>query len=293
MGFRVNTNVGALKSYYELAKVNAQTEKAQLRLASGKRIQQVADDTSGFNVGTSLDRKVSTMNAAVGNIGSAKDMLATAEKGLMGISELLTTIEGKMVDASDPTKDRTAIANDIVSLANEIDSILKNTRFNDTTLLSGAGPAGASTSTGSAANFKFQIGASSTETMSLSFATGISANSGYDTSFSASLTNFVQSTASSIATDFSTSLQANLATLKSRVSDSLGKIGNFVQRLDVKEDFLNNAISNAKSSVSRLFDADMALESLNAMKGQILGQAATAMTSQLNSAPQSVLSLFR
>lgn len=294
MAFRVNTNIGALKSYYELARVNAQTEKAQLRLSSGKRIQNVSDDTSGFNVGNALDRKVATMNAAIGNIGSAKDMLATGEKGLMGVSDLLTTIEAKLVDASDPSKDRTAIANDITALATEIDSILKNTRFNDTNLLSGSGPAGAAGSgTGSATNFKFQIGATSAETMTVNFATGLSASGGYESTFSTSLSNFVQSTASSIASDFSTTLQANLSTLKSKVADSLGKIGNFVQRLDIKEDFLNNAIVNAKSTTSRLFDTDMALESLNAMKGQILGQSATAMTAQLNSAPQSVLSLFR
>ena len=90
-----------------------------------------------------------------------------------------------------------------------------------------------------------------------------------------------------------TSLQANLASLKTEVTSALGKIGNFTQRLDIKEETLNVSITNAQSSYSRLFDADMAAEQLNATRGSILGQAATAMVSQLNSAPQSVLSLFR
>lgn len=294
MGFRVNTNVSALKGYYELAKINSATEKAQLRLASGKKILQVSDDTSGFNVGNALQRKISTMTAALGNIGSAKDMLATAEGALTGINDLITKIEGKMADASDPAKDRSAVASDINSLAREIDNILKVTRFNDTNLLSGPGAAGVAVAGGkSAVNFIFQIGENTEETMLVNFATGIAGSGGYATDFSASLSNFVNAGAYSVASDFATTLQANLATLKSTLSFALGSVGNFVQRLDVKESFLNTAITNAQSSTSRIFDADFAMESLNAMKGQILSQSATAMLSQLNSAPQNVLSLFK
>lgn len=288
--FRVNTNVGALKAYYQLAKVNEQTQKAQLRLSSGKRIQNVADDTSGFNVGSALERKVSTMTSALGNIGAAKDMLATAEGALMGISDLLTKIEGKMADAQDPTKDRTALASDITALAREIDNILKSTRFNDTNLLSGAGAAGAGTK---AQNFVFQVGANYDETMTINFATGVAGSGGYETAFSASLSNFYNASAGSIATDTSTTLQANLTTLKSAITTALGSIGNFVQRLNVKEDFLNTAVANAKSSTSRIFDTDFAMESLNAMRGQILSQSSTSMLAQLNAAPQNVLALFR
>ena len=77
MGFRVNTNTDALQAYNQLAKANQATTKAQLRLASGRRILNVADDTSGFNIGTSLKSKVSVMNGAQGNIASAKNLLAT------------------------------------------------------------------------------------------------------------------------------------------------------------------------------------------------------------------------
>jgi len=44
--------------------------------------------------------------------------------------------------------------------------------------------------------------------------------------------------------------------------------------------------------VSRLFDADMAMEQLNATKASIGGQAATAMLAQLNMQPQAVLQLM-
>ena len=108
-------------------------EKAQLRLATQKRINSVADDTSGYRVGKELQSKVAIMQAAQGNIGSAKDMLSTAESALSNINDLLIQIEGKVADANDPTKNQSALANDVKALGDEISSIFTgNTKFNST-----------------------------------------------------------------------------------------------------------------------------------------------------------------
>ena len=50
------------------------------------------------------------MKAAQGNIGSAKNILSTAESALSNINDLLTQIKGKVLDASDPTKNLDALA---------------------------------------------------------------------------------------------------------------------------------------------------------------------------------------
>jgi len=289
MGFRVNTNTDALQAYYQLAKVNAETTKAQLRLSSGKRILNVGDDTSGFNVGTSLKGKVSVMKGAQSNISAAKNLLATAEGALLGMNDLLTKIEGKLSEAINPVSDRTALQDDVKALANEINSILQNTKFNDTKILfSGAG-----------AGFSFQVG-ESTDTLSLDFASSIASSGastgGYGANVSASLGSFANVSAATLMSSSGVqsvaALQTALSNLKTSVSSALGKIGNFSQRLDIKSDTLNVSIANAESSISRLFDADMAMEQLTATRGSILQQAGTAMLAQLNFAPQQVLQLF-
>jgi len=263
--FKINTNIGALNAYNALAKVNADATKAQLRLASQKRINNVADDTSGYRVGKELQGKITLMKAAQGNIGSAKDLLATSESALSAINDLVNQIKGKVADANDPTKNMTSLANDVVALGTEISNIFSNTKFNDTTLLSG---------TSYSASFSFQTGAA--ETTSVSFGT----------MNTLSLSDLTGATSATIKT-------ISVSTLESAVQGALGSIGNYVQRLDVKDEFLTAAIANATASVSRLFDADIAMEQLNATKSQIGGQVATSMLSQLNSAPQSVLGLFR
>jgi flagellin len=289
MGFRVNTNVDALKAYQQLANANKMTSEAQLRMASGKRIQQVADDTSGFNIGTSLKGKVAVMKGAQGNIAAAKNLMSTAEGALLSINDLLTKIEGKMADSTNPTTDRTSLANDIKALASEISSILNNTKFNDSKLFA---------TSAAQSGFAFQVGELG-DTLNLTFSRSLGctdATTGQSEAVGLTLGSFTGVAASTLGCTSGASSVAGLSTalgsLKAVVSDSLGQIGNFTQRLNIKDDTLNVAITNAESSISRLFDADMAMEQLNATKGSILQQASTAMFAQLNFAPQQVLQLF-
>lgn len=290
MGFQINTNIGALKAYNALASLNSKTQKAQLRLATQKRINSVADDTSGFNVGKSLDQKVKLMQAAQGNVGSAKDMLATAESQLISVKDMLTQIRAKMADASNPAADKTAISNDIKAIANEIDSAFATTKFNDTNLLM----TGASESSTA---FSFQTGAESTDTLSVDFRSGLAgdtsvANGAGSTKLNSTIAGELDNILD-VGTTSSAITGLSFTNLENAVDSALGKIGNSVQRLNAKDDFLTSAIANSQASVSRLFDADMALEQLNATKATIGGQAATAMLAQLNMSPQAVLQLMK
>lgn len=276
MSFSVNTNLGALQAYNALAKVNAQTEKAQLRLATMKKINSVADDTSGYNVGKKLEAQTATQKSQLNNISSAKNYLSTAESALQQINDKLNQIKAKQVDSTDPLKDSSSIADDIRTLAGEIDSILKNTNINGTQLLASTdGSTALSSATFDVGGATFSVDFGSSAYLSTStLATGIG---------SAGL----QSTTDSTVLAYDTS------TIAGNVRSALGRIGNLQQTLDSRQEFLTSAIANNTATISNIFDADMATEQLNSTKGQIGSQVATAMLSQMNSAPQQILSLFR
>ena len=293
-GFSINTNIDALQAYNALATVNANTEKAQLRLATGKRINSVADDTSGYAVGKSLDQKVQLMKVAQGNVGSAQDMLATAESSLSSVKDLITSIRAKVANSTNPATDNSNISGDIKALASEIGNIFSTTKYNNTQLLSSLSSSG----------FAFQTGADATDKLSIDYS-GSSAGTLSGT-FSAvvggaTISNIGQAVSDAISqlanvgttADAIGSLSAYLDTFENTVSNSLSAVGNYDQRLSIKNDFLTAAISNSTASVSRLFDANIATEQLNATKGQIQQQVATSMLSQLNSAPQNLLRLFQ
>jgi flagellin len=403
MAFSINTNLSAFSAYNALTKVNQNTGKAQLRLSTGKRINGAADDTSGYRVGKDLEAKSAVQKAQLNNGGSAKNYLATAEASLDKVNDLLNQISAKYTDAQDPTKNKTAIAKDINSLASEIDSILKNTKFNGHNLLE------QSDGTALAGNDVFDVGGdvtmdfasdsylkvddlntilnggtiadpgvqqiaatitngndpynggNQTSIIHAEFADGtsqyfnipiINATTIADLSFQlvgqAQVDNFLEcsdiydNTTGEIWTEVShqdsdgnylsniTSLQttsgfdiigalgisrassdstvggllssdadtvlntaSDLSAVSANVKNALGRIGNLTQVVDNKSDFLTSSITNITSSISRIFDADMAAEQLNATKGEIGSQVGTSMLAQLNSQPQQLLSLFR
>ncbi len=297
MSFNINTNIGALNAYNALAKTNSETYQAQLRLATRKKINSVADDTSGFATGKSLEQKVKLMQAAQNNVGSAKDMLSTAETQLISVKDLITQIKAKITDASNPAADKSRITNDIKALGEEIGNIFVNTKFNDTNLLISSG-------NGANISFDFQTGASSTDVLKVDYASsnlvgtmaatvGSVTVTGIKQSIADSLNDLQSLTASSATSAMIGSISAKLTTFESSIDTALSSVGNFKQRLDIKDEFLTSAIANSTASVSRLFDADMAMEQLKATKASIGGQIATTMLAQLNTDPQKLLTLFQ
>lgn len=276
MSFSVNTNLGALQAYNALAKVNAETQKAQLRLATTKRINQVADDTSGYNVGKKLEAQTLKQKAQLNNIASAKNYLATAESALQQVNDKFNQIAAKIVDTQDPLKDKASLAADIVTLANEIESVLTSTNINGAYLLTSTG-----TMSAGVGSQTFDIGGAS-------FAVDIDSKLSLST-VKASTDELKAATSTSTFTNFNTNLNAAVG----KVRDALGYIGNLTQTVNSREEYLVSAIANNTATISGIFDADMAAEQLNATKGQISSQVATAMLSQMNTAPQQLLSLFR
>ena len=279
--FQIATNIGALKAYNALATLNDQTQKAELRIATQQKINSVADDTSGYNTGKALEAKVELMKSAQENVGSAQDMLSTAETQLSSIRDMITDIKAKIADSGNSAADLDSLADDVRAIADEIDSSIQTTKFNDTELLTSTSDA-ATSGTG----LSFQTGIETSDEISLVFSEDVAVN------FEAVDTAVDTVVSTSTRASFE-ALETSLDTFEDTVSSSLGKIGNYMQRLDSKAEFLTSAITNSESSVSRLFDADIAEEQLNATSSQVGAQAATAMLSQLNSEPSSILSLFQ
>jgi flagellin len=215
------------------------------------------------------------MKSAQKNVGSAQDMLSTAESQLISIRDMITDIKAKIADSGNAATDLNALQLDIKAISAEITNGIANTKFNDTVLLGTSAESG----------FSFQTGTTSAETLAVDYLESFASNYG-------AVSGEIDALTSSAARADFTALETNLNTFEATVTDSLGKVGNFMQRLDAKDEFLTVAIANSEASVSRLFDADMAEEQLNATKASIGGQAATAMLAQMNAAPQQVLQLF-
>ncbi|EAB5335067.1 flagellin A [Campylobacter jejuni] len=157
MGFRINTNIGALNAHANSV-VNAnELDKSLSRLSSGLRINSAADDASGMAIADSLRSQAATLGQAINNGNDAIGILQTADKAMDEQLKILDTIKTKATQAAQDgqsLKTRTMLQADINRLMEELDNIANTTSFNGKQLLSG-----------NFINQEFQIGASSNQTV--------------------------------------------------------------------------------------------------------------------------------
>ncbi|MHB1417074.1 MAG: flagellin [Chloroflexota bacterium] len=277
---RINTNIGAFNALNSLKNVQQQLGVHQLRLSTGKRINEAADDPAGLTIAIKMQSRASGLGVALDNIGDAKNMLSVAEGGLQKVNDILMKMRDKAEQAASDTlgtSERSAIAEQISQFVSEIDDIVNSTKWNGNKLLDGLA-AFSSTVT-------FQTGPDNEASSKITL-TGAS----FGAVSSAGLT--VNALTVNTAANASTSM-ATVDTAVSAVAGRLQTLGALVARLNFREETVTTAKVNTEAAYSRIMNADMAYEQLEATKMQILQQTATAMLSQANSMPQNVLSLFR
>jgi flagellin len=274
-GSRINTNISAFNALNALNAVNREMGMHQLRLASGKRVNSSADDPSGYVISKKMEGRIRALGAAVDNVGDAQSVLAVAEGGYQTIADILVQIKEKQVRANNGAfgaDELDAIAGEINKLMSEINDINDQTKFNGVKLFK-------KTSGDSAYSKTFQVGESSSDTLTV----GFSATTGATALLGVAAGSVTSVNISSLTVD----------TALNTVNTELGSIGGQVNRLSTKEANLMTAITNTEAAKSRILDADIAKEQIAVVKLQILQQTATAQLAQANASPQVFLSLFR
>jgi flagellin len=293
---RIASNIGALNALNSLNYINDQLAVSRTRLATGKRLNEAADDPSGMTLATTFDVRRQGLQTALNGIGDAKNLMATMEGGLKKVQDILVKMRNKALEAKGDTigaNERTAIQSQLRAYRDEIDDIVSQTQWNNTDLLSGTSGSGSTVSktfltgpdaTGGTSSFSFKAG------------TKIAANQGFKANVAAlgasglglddtALTVTSTTTAGNVAVKIEDALTA--------VKEGVSQIGAFTARLTFKEEALTVQSTNTEAAYNRIMNADMAQEQVNASKFAILQQTSTAMLAQANTSPQFLLSLFR
>ncbi|MCS7228945.1 MAG: flagellin [Candidatus Kryptonium sp.] len=275
-GTRINTNIAAMNAYNALNDINRELGVHQLRLATGKKINSVADDPSGYTIAKKLQARSRGLAQAINNVGDAKNVLSIAEGGLQKINDLLVSIKEQVTRAVNgglSEDELQAIATQINDYLAEVDDIVKQTKFNGMQLLRGAGGGDW------VAGRDFQVGSDNGDTLTVKF----------DITVDSTLVKSGAVATSDLVTSFITTVDNAIKT----VTQQLQYVGSLINRLDVKEANLIVSMTNTDAAASRIFDADIAKEQVEVAKLMILQQTATAQLAQANAAPQGVLALFR
>jgi len=268
----INTNTAATSAAYNLSNTNVNLQRSLNRLSSGSRINSSFDDAGGLAVSMKLSAAIRRTEATQANVNNALSFLETQDGVLKSADKVLSRMSELAQLSTDVTKSTS-------------DRALYQTEYNALT---------SALNTMTTEDFN-EIGLFDTTTNpSLTVIT--SQDGGQTVSITvsdlASIISNIGSIDISGASGAASSDIAKLTTAIQDLADLRATNGSEQQRLTFAADVLAINKTNLEAANGRITDVDIASESANLARLNILQQAGTAMLAQANQANQSVLRLL-
>jgi flagellin len=271
----INTNMGSSTAARILSNNTTELQKSLKRLSTGSKIASISDDSAGVAVAGKMSAEIKRIEASKGNVANLISFSQTQAGYLDQISDALNRMSELAMLATDATKttaDRTAYSDEFTALKNFINDIGDKT-FNTESLFSTTA-------------HKAYLGLDSSGA-AISFTTTAIDTANIDSDLTAGLAEGLATTAASAA--------ATLTHIQNAVSDlatARSDLGANLSRLEQESKALSTLKDNLSQARSRIIDVDVAEESANFARQQILVQSGTAMLAQANIIPQSALRLI-
>ena len=275
MGLRINTNIASINSQRQLATVSERLRGNFSRLASGLRIASAADDAAGLAISERMRSQIRSFGVAARNAQDGLSLAQTAEGALNEVSNLLVRIRELAVQASNgtlSTPDRATIQTEVTSITDELDRIATQTNFNGVFLLND-----------DTASVDIQVGINSGQTVAID---GVDVRT-------ASLFG-----TPAVPPDLSTVGNAqtalgNVDLAINAVNEARGGFGASQNTLQSALASTLNVRENLAAAESRIRDVDVAAETADLTRNNILQQSAVSILQQANVQPQIALSLLQ
>jgi flagellin len=271
MSVVINTNFAAIVAANNLASSNDMLQRSMNRLSSGSKIVNPADDAGGLAVSMKLSAAAKRSGAAASNIGNSVSFLQSQDGVLKVSGKVLERMGELRTLYNDPTKNTDDKANydsEFTALQAELIS-LTTEQFNGVDLF------GTST---------LQVSVSEDGTSST---VNLSAKDLDDTG--AGVGELVATTVTSLAdidlADITDAIQG-VATFRANNGAEQSRLGFASEVLTVNK-------ANLEAANSRIIDVDVASESTQLARWNILVQSGTAMLSQANQSAQTALRLLQ
>jgi flagellin len=277
MGLRINTNVASLNAQRNLGSTRNNLNKSLEKLSSGQRINRAGDDAAGLAISENLKAQIRGLGQAERNAEDGVSLVQIAEGALGEVSNILIRLRELSVQAASDTiggTERKFLNVEFEQLTSEVDRIANSTEFNRVPLLNGTGSV-----------FDIQIG---TRNDPISDRLTFDASSA-DVNVAALGLNLASVADKISAQNSLTSIDQAIIS----VSGIRADFGALQNRLQSTVTNIQVSIENLSSANSRVRDTDVAAETAELTKQNILMQAGTSVLSQANSSTNSALSLIQ
>jgi flagellin len=276
MGLRISTNTQSLRAQNAMSKVENQKSESLAKLSSGSRINKAGDDAAGLAISEKLKANIRGSMQATRNAGDGISMIQTAEGGLNEVSNVLIRLRELSVQAASDTigdQERSFADLEFQNLTQEVERIATSTQFNGKDLLSGQGD-----------SMDFQIGImNDPKNDRLSYKPQDSsariADLGID----------------GLGVTSKVNAQENLEKIDMAINGINGNrasLGALQNRLQSTISNLEVRTENLAAANSRIRDTDVAAESAELAKANILSAASTSVLAQANNSGSGALKLI-
>lgn len=274
MSMSIRTNVASLTAQKNLYQSQLQLDGSLAKLSSGMRISKAGDDAAGLGISVNLESEIRSYNQAVRNANDGISVVQTAEGALNETTNILTRMrELAMQSASDGvgTAERGYVNTEATQLTGEIDRIANSTEYNGTLLLNTTGT-----------SLDFQVGIRNVAANDRISVSSVDAKAA--TLFGGTIDLSSKTGAQAAITMIDTALSA--------VSSARATFGASGNRLNSAVATIQTASENLSAADSRIRDVNVAEETSNMSRLQVLVQAGVSVLAQSNQSTQAALKLL-
>jgi flagellin len=274
MSLIINNNPASIAAQRNLTTNTNNLQRSVERLSSGLRITRAADDAAGLGVSETLRAHIRSINQATRNANDGISLTQVADGAASTIGNLLSRLRELSSQSSSGTvgsTERSYLDQEFGALRSEIDRIASVSEFNGQALLSGA---------------------------SNSFEVFVGFKSGTGNSLTLNLKDLDLTSIGLASVNISTSANAqsalsNIDSAISAVATARADYGAIQNRFEAAIANLQVTSENFTAAESRIRDADIAYETSQFTKNQVLVQSGIAVLAQANALPQQALALLR
>jgi len=272
----ISTNVAALTSQNNLNKNQSALAQSFTRLSSGFRINSAADDAAGLAISQSMQSQVRSYAVAQRNAGDGVSMAQTAEGALGNVDDVLGRMRELAMQSSNgslTSTDRSYTQTEFSLLQAEVTRVQGSAKFNDINLINSA-----------ASTITYQVGLNNTSSDQISVTFG-----------GVSLAQLLAASTKVSGTTSSSAL-ASLSVIDNAinaVSNARSKFGASINRLTDATSNIQTMQLNITAANARIMDVDVASETANLSRNQVLSQAGASVLAQANQLPSLALKLLQ
>ena len=282
MSLVVNTNIGSQIAQRSLYNAGTASNITMQRLSTGLRINSAADDSAGLSLSKKLSSQVSASDITRLNVETGVNMAQTAENDLAIVQENLQRMRDLAVQGANgvyASSERKMLDTEFQSRLSEIDRIAKSSKFSTLNLLDR-----------DATGLVLQVGTNSEDEdrIDISAVFGdfqVTTTSRLSMLAGSGVNVTTQATARAMITTVSTAISA-ISTARSVLGSTINRLQGTISRIDIRKQSMSSALSGIQ-------DTDIAKETAELTRTQILKQAATSMLQQVNQTPQLALALLQ